>query len=177
MDWKKALGDLAPVLGSAFGPLGTAGGLAIKQLLGLPVDSSDEDANAFIQTPEGAAKAKQAEYDFKIQLGAQQIQQNAQDAELAKTVNDTMQEESKSEHWLQWAWRPLWGIISAGAFGFVCILCCILAYKAVVEHDSAAMTMIPQFITAITMLFSVPGAILGITAWGRNQLKIAQATA
>lgn len=175
-DWKKVVSDIAPILGTALGgPLGGAAGLAIRAALGLSDNANDDDIGLALQNPDAAVKLKQAEYDFKIQQGLQQIQQNAQDSDLAKTVNTTMQEESKSEHWLQWAWRPIWGVISAIAFGFVCVLSCLLAYKAVVEHDSAAMGMIPQFITSITLLFSVPGAILGITAWGRNQLKIAQA--
>lgn len=74
MDWKAALGNLAPILGSAFGPLGTAGGLAIRQLLGLPSDASDADLQSFIQTPEGALKVKQAEYDYKIAIMAQETE-------------------------------------------------------------------------------------------------------
>lgn len=175
MKWQDIVGNIAPVLGTAFGgPLGAAAGLAVKAALSLPSDATDDEVSLALSSPDAQVKIKQAEYDFKTQQGAQQLQQSAQDIDLAKTVNATIQAEAKSEHWLQWAWRPIWGIIAAVAFGFVCAMTCFLAYKAVMLHDSAAMTMIPAFISSMTLLFGVPGAILGITAWGRNQLKIAQ---
>ncbi len=97
MDWKKTLGDLAPILGSAFGPLGTAGGLAVRQLLGLPSDASDADLQTFIQTPEGALKLKQAEYDYSIAMEAQQTERIRIDKEdrdgardREKTVKDNI---------------------------------------------------------------------------------------
>ena len=31
--------------------------------------------------------------------------------------------------------------------------------------------VIPTIITAFATLFAIPGAILGVTAWGRNKLK------
>ena len=81
-------------------------------------------------------------------------------------VNQTMQAESKSEHWPQWFWRPFWGMISAVAFLVVCVFVCILGYRAIVEKDQNAIGMIPMVIGAFATLFSIPGAILGITAWG-----------
>ena len=171
MNWRKALGDLAPTIGAAFSPLGAAGGLLVKQLLGVP-DASDDELISYLQTPEGSQKIRQAEYDYNNKQKELDIQQTAQDAEIIKSVNESIRAESQSEHWLQWSWRPLWGVISAAAFGFVCVLVCIMAYKAVLEKDASSMTMIPQFITSITMLFSVPGAILGITSFGRNKLKL-----
>jgi len=32
------------------------------------------------------------------------------EAKIVESVNATMREEAKSEHWLQWSWRPLVGI-------------------------------------------------------------------
>lgn len=46
-----------------------------------------------------------------------EIQQQAQELSASmqtiQSVNATMQAESKSEHWLQWAWRPLCGLTLA----------------------------------------------------------------
>jgi Holin of 3TMs, for gene-transfer release len=174
-DWKSIVGNFAPSLGAALGgPLGGAAGLAVKAALNLGQDASDNDIAVALQSPEAAIKLKQAEYDFKIKMGEQAIAQSAQENDIVREVNTTMRAELTSEHWLQWAWRPLWGVISAVTFGFVCVLASLLAYKAVVEHDNSALAMIPQFISAMTLLFGVPGAILGITAWGRNQLKLKQ---
>ena len=36
----------------------------------------------------------------------------------------------------------------------------------------ALLGMIPIVIGAFTSLFAIPGAILGIAAWGRNKLKL-----
>ena len=86
-------------------------------------------------------------------------------------VNQTMQVEAKSEHWPQWFWRPYWGMISGTAFLVVCIFVCVLAYEAINAKDLTMINNIPLIIAAFTTLFGIPGAILGITAWGRNKLK------
>lgn len=75
MDWLKTLGTLAPVIGSAFGPLGVAGGLAIKSMLGKE-GCSDEELSAFLQTPEGVLKLKQAEYDYKLKIAQINLEDN-----------------------------------------------------------------------------------------------------
>ena len=62
-------------------------------------------------------------------------------------------------------------MISAAAFMVVCTFVCVLAYRAITEKDSQAIGMIPMIIGAFTTLFGIPGAILGISAWGRNKLK------
>jgi hypothetical protein len=38
--------------------------------------------------------------------------------------------------------------------------------------DRALLGMIPIMIGAFPSLFAIPGAILGIAAWGRNKLKL-----
>jgi len=98
MDWKKTLGALAPALGTAFGPIGAAGGIAIKQLLGLP-GATDDAVATYIQTPEGVQKLKQAEYDYKLGLKKIALESDAldidntkdarkRDAEIQKTNGD-----------------------------------------------------------------------------------------
>lgn len=72
MDWKKVLGDIAPTIGAAFGPLGAAGGVAIKELLGVP-GASDEDAMNLLQTPDGIIKIKQIEADYKTKMAQIQL--------------------------------------------------------------------------------------------------------
>lgn len=91
--------------------------------------------------------------------------------QLPLAVNRTMQAESKSEHWPQYSWRPFWGFISGIAFLFVAMLCCYLGYKAVVSGKTEILRMIPELVTAFAMLFSIPGAILGVTAWQRGKQK------
>jgi hypothetical protein len=56
-----------------------------------------------IKDPEAELKVTQALMNYELQMH-QQI--SAQ----METVNATMREEAKSEHWIQWTWRPLVGI-------------------------------------------------------------------
>jgi len=75
MDWKDIGGriaTIAPALGSAFGPLGTAGGLAIKALadsFGVePDEMTPEKMDQLLASdPEALLKLKQAEMDFRLE--------------------------------------------------------------------------------------------------------------
>lgn len=91
--------------------------------------------------------------------------------QLPIAVNQTMQAESKSEHWPQYSWRPFWGFVSGLAFLFVVVLCCFLGYSAVIGKNPEALRMVPDLVTAFSTLFMIPGAILGVTAWHRGALK------
>jgi len=126
-------------------------------------------ADAIIQNPE--LRIKFQEQATQLELGLER-----EYTERLAIVNQTMQAEAKSEHWPQWIWRPLWGIISAVAFLVVCIFVCYLGYRAISGKDPQAIGMIPLLIGAFTTLFGIPGAILGIAAWGRNKLKERKST-
>ena len=127
------------------------------------------------QDPQQAvdAIAKNPELQIKFQEQANQFELGLEReyTERMAIVNQTMQAEAKSEHWPQWFWRPYWGLISGTAFGFICVLICMLAWRAISKADQNAIGMIPLLIGAFTALFGIPGAILGISAWGRNKLK------
>ena len=120
--------------------------------------------DAINANPELQVKFQEQANNLELGLEREYTQQMA-------IVNQTMQVEAKSEHTLQWIWRPLWGIISAVSFIVVCAFICYLGYKAIMEKDATAFGAIPLIIGAFTTLFGVPGAILGISAWGRNKLK------
>jgi len=184
MNWKDAGTALVkqglPLLGTILGgPAGAALGSGVAALvssaLGFTGELSPDDLIASIGNPESVVALKQVEADHKLEL--QRLIVHSEELKLAAetqrivAVNQTMQAESKSEHWAQWGWRPAWGFISAAAFLVVTIFVCVLAYRAIVEKDANAIGMIPLLIGAFTALFGVPGAILGITAWGRNKLK------
>jgi len=101
----------------------------------------------------------------KFKVGEQE------DTKKMETVNTTMQTETQAKAWWSSAWRPFWGFTSAIAFLVVCVFVCILAYRAIMKGDANALAMIPQFLTSIAMLFSIPGAILGVTAWHRGKMQ------
>lgn len=162
MDWKKTLGNLAPTIGSAFGPLGTAGGLAIRELLGMDKNASDEAVQAFVQTPEGALKAKQAEYDYKLNLAKE-------DTLRITAVNASMQDESKSEHWMQWSWRPFNGFLF-GITLFCNYAVPMLMNSLVLPFLGSSHTI--QSGSVPEGVFMAWGAVLGVTAWHRGLMQV-----
>jgi len=180
MDWKelgKKIAAYAPELGAVFGG---PGGAMVAGAFGLKPDAKPKEIIAAIEKdPQAAIKLKEIETNAKVEIHRLNIQlaiqQSQQETVRLQAVNTTMQTESKSEHWPQWAWRPYWGFISGTAFLVVCVFICFLAYKAVVLQDSNAIGAIPIIIGAFTSLFTIAGAVLGITAWGRNKLKLKQA--
>jgi hypothetical protein len=107
----------------------------------------------------------------RLQLEEIAVQLELVGQQLPGVVNQTMQIESKSEHWPQYSWRPFWGFVSAVAFLAVCVFCCILGYRAVMGSDPTALATIPQLISSFATLFAIPGAILGVTAWHRGKEK------
>ena len=98
-----------------------------------------------------------------------QIEQNIRQWELDKmdkdnaviqAVNQTMQSEAKSEHWLQWAWRPIFGLTACGILIWNYIAAPLFHYPILV---------IPNDVW--TMLL----AVLGIAAGTRGYEKIVAA--
>jgi hypothetical protein len=193
MDWKevgKTIGSAAPALGTLIGgPAGGAIGALVASALGSEATPAGVSA-AVANNPEAFIKLKQLEADHALELQklavtAEQNRLAAATAELQATtsadtstlqaVNATMQSESHAEHWMQWAWRPVWGFVSAAAFFVVCGFVCYLMFLGVVGKDHDAMRSIPDLVSTFVELFAVPGAILGISAWGRNKLKLARA--
>lgn len=72
-----------------------------KGLTGGVMDVLEE--TGVVKTPEEKQKAQEALYNYELQM-------RDKDNDVIKAVNDTMQSEAKSEHWLQWSWRPIVGI-------------------------------------------------------------------
>lgn len=110
-DWKKTLGDLAPVIGSIFGPMGTAGGVLIKEMLGLSKDASDDDINLALLNPENQLKIKQMEYDYKNKL-------LESDTQVAVAQNEVNKVEAASNNLFVAGWRPACGWVCVTALGY-----------------------------------------------------------
>ncbi|PMY13752.1 hypothetical protein C1X42_32665, partial [Pseudomonas sp. FW305-BF8] len=75
-------------------------------------------------------------------------------------VNDTMQAETKGEHWPTYTWRPFNGfVVGIMAFGcyFVLPLCKL---------------PVPSIPTEVWLMF---GGILGVASWFRGKAQQAQA--
>jgi len=185
MEWAdvvKAVSSAAPVIGSFFGPGGTAiGALAgtgiklVATALGVaPTETAISQAIA--TDPESALKLAKYEMDNKLELQrlviTAEVARIQEETKQLQAINATMQSEGASEHWPQYSWRPFWGFASGLAFFFVCILVCILAWQAVVGKDATALGHIPLIIGAFATLFSIPGAILGIASWKRGEMQL-----
>lgn len=196
MDIVAQVAKVAPMLGTILGgPVGGAAGTAFNMIasaLGVKsepnVDSSIEISEKLATDPQALIKIREIEANNQLELqkvllaqevllAAEETKQIAEDTNRIEAVNATMQVEGKSEHWPQYSWRPFWGFVSALSFFAVCVFVCCLAYQAIVLKDMNAMVMIPQLITSMTMLFGIPGAILGVSAWYRGKTKLESAKA
>lgn len=75
-------------------------------------------------------------------------------------VNATMQAESKSEHWMQWSWRPTFGFTAAGILvNNYILLPYLIKFGAV-------------YIAVPTEVWLMITAVLGVAAWTRGTEKI-----
>ncbi len=180
MTWKdvgKAIGKAAPLLGSAFGPLGSAAGAIVSTALGVE-NEPDAIVKAVSASPEAALRLREIESANRVELEKAVLQ--AETARLAEetkrilAVNTTMQKET-AHGGFSGFWRPFWGVISALAFAVVAVFVCFLAYEAIVGGKPEALNMIPQLVSSVALLFSIPGAILGVTAWHRGKMQRIQA--
>ena len=142
------LSNLNPVTAiskAIFGDKGLAGG--VMNVL---------EETGVIKTPEEKQKAQEALYNFELQM-------RDKDNEVIKAVNDTMQTEAKSEHWLQWSWRPLVGI----------------TFSAVIINNYI---LLPYFAKAGLQAIQIPSemwnamlVVLGVAAGTRGWEKIVNA--
>ncbi len=129
---------------------------------------------------------------FKESVLNFQLKMEQENSKQIESVNKTMRAEAKSEHWMQWAWRPFNGF----AFGITIILGYIV--PALVNIWLAAGNYTIEVITAAPFLGAEPivnevarvvpiakipefvlvawGAILGVTSWtrGTKQTEIAK---
>ena len=176
-DVEKVVGKIAPLLGSALGPLGTVAGTLVSAALGVE-NKPDEILEAIKTNPEAALKLKEIESNNEVELQkAILLAESAKIAEQTKqiiAVNATMQAEV-SHGGFSGFWRPFWGVVSGTAFGVVAVFVCFLGYQAVLGGKPEALNMIPQLVTSMSLLFAIPGAILGVSAYQRGKMQRAQA--
>lgn len=179
MDWKeigKTVGSVAPVLGTVLGgPVGAIAGAAgamIAALCGDDVEPTPQAVNQALKAnPELMLEIKVLEASYQNRLLDWQEKQINADLHKFKTVNQTMQIETKGEDSWTRRWRPYWGFMSANAFCIVAGLCCWIAFDAVKRGDPSALNMIPQMVTSFATLFGIPGAILGVASWHRGKMQ------
>lgn len=81
-------------------------------------------------------------------------------AQELETVNQTMREESKSEHWAQWLWRPMIG------FTFCAVLVNNYILLPYFKNKGMEVIVIPDNVwTAILVILGAASAGRGLTQW------------
>ena len=174
MDWSElgsSILSMAPLIGGA---LGGPGGAAIGSLLSSTFGGSSDDpeglAKLIAADPQAAIKLKELEYAHKVELEKLVIQAEANklahETSSIEAVNATMRTEAISGDAWQRRWRPFWGYISGVAF--------FLQILAIIGVMIWAPALAPTIITSLASLqvfWSVPLAILGISAYQRGKEK------
>ena len=166
MDWSdlgKIVTPLAPVLGGILGgPAGSAAGSVVGGILGKALGTEptpDAIAGAMQADPAAAGQVvSQVEADHGASLAEME-------ARMLDTINATMREELKSEHWVAWAWRPVFGL----AFAFVWTMHGTAIGLALWVRDYSVVARIPD----LTIFYGVAAAVVGVSAWGRTKEKLA----
>ncbi len=173
MSWNelgKTVAQFAPLLGAALPvPGGAAIGTLIASVFGGNADDP-ESLNRAIQTnPEAAVKLRQIETEHKTELERIAMQrvanQLAADTARIESVNQTMQAETKSQG-LPAFWQPFWGIVSAVAFF---IQATSISYLLMFKPEQATTAI--AALGSLSMFWSVPLAILGVSAYHRGVEK------
>ena len=120
--------------------------------LGLQFSSQDELINHLNANPIEVLKLKQLESDTQLEMEKVGLL-------IIEAVNETMQSESKSAHWLQYAWRPFIGMNFGLYIGSLWLLPLFGKAPSVLDQN---------IIMAIT-------AILGVASYFRGQEKVKKA--
>ncbi|AOY11843.1 hypothetical protein BGL48_11875 [Salinivibrio sp. SS3] len=167
---KKIIGTAAPMIGTLIGgPAGTAVGGMVASALGVEntPDAIEQELKA---NPEALLKLKQLESEERVRLRELSVEQSKIESEERRNQltqqHATMQAELASNDPYVRRWRPTFGYAMCVAW---CLLFAGIAYALVASPEHAA-DMI-NAVVALTPLFSVALAVLGISIHKRSQDK------
>lgn len=156
------LTSLLPTIGTALlGPLGGIAAKFVTDKLGISETTVENVKNILTgMSPEKLLELQVADKELEVKLAQMGYDSLAKIEECnlkaLEAVNNTMQAESKSEHWPQYTWRPFIG----ANFGFYI----------------ASLWILPAFgrtpVTLSLDMIALIGAILGIASWHRGQEKL-----
>lgn len=167
---KKIIGTAAPMIGTLIGgPAGTAVGGMVASALGVEntPDAIEQELKA---NPEALLKLKQLESDERVRLRELSVEQSKIESEERRNQltqqHATMQAELASNDPYVRRWRPTFGYAMCVAW---CLLFAGIAYALVASPEHAAEMI--NAVVALTPLFSVALAVLGISIHKRSQDK------
>lgn len=116
-----------------------------------------EGLGVAIKDAVGAFKADPTKV-FELQAAIEQATLKCV-GESLNAVNATMQAEAKSEHWMQWSWRPTFGYTA----------CAILINNYVLLPYLSKFGIVPIAVQDNVWLMIM--AVLGVAAWQRSMTK------
>lgn len=125
--------------------------------------------------PESALKELENNHEFAMKFNeavmSYEVKMAKEETKRMQSVNQTMQAEARSEHWMQWSWRPFNGF----AFGttlFMNYALPAIANALVIPFiegaDKVSPGTIPEFV------FAAWAAVLGVSSWNRGKEKVAK---
>jgi len=119
---------------------------------------------------------------LKTSVMQHQIAMAREESRQIESVNKTMRAEGKSEHWMQWSWRPFNGYL----FGITLFLNYVIPSLAnIILHTFHITDKILEGSMYLEAVRTVPigvipefvliswGAVLGVTSWQRGKEKLA----
>lgn len=178
MNWNDiavGVGKVAPILGGLLGgKLGASVGGIISEALG--VDNTPEAVEKELkENPEAFLKLRQLEIDKEVKLKELEAGIDKEwilgEKGVIQAVNNTMIAEGKSEHWMQYTWRPFIGYcVGISTLGGVVI--CIGAYIAMLLGKPEGMANLSAILTALAGLNATTLPILGIASYFRGKEKL-----
>lgn len=112
---------------------------------------------------EAMTKLKELELSHEKNMAEIDVKLEEIDAKKIESVNQTMREESKSEHFMQWAWRP--------SVGFMFVLIGLNNYVVLPYFKNKG--LLP--IDIPSEMFMAILAILGVASWHRGVKKVEEA--
>ena len=130
--------------------------------------------------PESALRELENNQEFALKFQtavmSHELAQMQENTKRIEAVNETMRAESKSEHWMQWAWRPfngfMFGITLFMNYAFPQIINMFIRAMGTAGKDGTFALLeageIPEFV------FMAWASVLGVTAWHRGKHKIAK---
>ncbi|MFW6021780.1 MAG: 3TM-type holin [Guyparkeria sp.] len=162
-DVKGLVGKAAPVVGGLLGgPAGSAVGGLVASALGVD-ETPDAVASAIEADPKALERIKQMEIDHRETL--ERLRLESETTRLAE-VNKTMRAEATSEDPYVRRWRPTFGYMVALSWAAIVIA---IAWSIAIEPEQAG--VVSQVVAAVTPMFSVALAVLGINVHKRSQDK------
>jgi hypothetical protein len=166
MEWKdvaETVGKAAPMAGSLlYGQAGERVGRIVATALG--VEARPEAVEQALQAdPEAAERLKRLEQDHKREIMSLTLQ--AETTRLAE-VNETIRTEAKADDAYVRRWRPTFGYLVAVSWALQSIA---IGWTIIATPEEAG--TVAQSITALTPMWSVALAVLGINVHKRSQDK------